>query len=87
MDEGCGGKSSLGPGIGVGAAAFRATRTHTIIETRGCCHIKSGVGGLVSGKKFSDGFSKTFVGRGGRIEGCVGRLGAYLPNLGSNCVG
>ena len=26
LDEDCGDKSSLGPGIGVGAAAFRATR-------------------------------------------------------------
>ena len=87
MDEGCVGKSTLGPGIGVGAAAFRAIKTHTIIEARGCCHIKSGVGGLVSGKKFFDGFSKKVVGRGGRIEGCVGRFGAYLPNLRNNCVG
>ena len=62
MDEDCGGKSSLGPGIGVGAAAFRATRTHTIIEARDGCHIKSGVGGSVSGKRFFDGFSKKILG-------------------------
>ena len=77
----------MGLGIGVGAAAFRATRTHTIIKARDGCHIKNGDGGSVSGKKFFDGFSKKIVGRKSRIEGCVGRLRAYLPNLRNNCVG
>ena len=87
MDEDCGSKSSFGAGIGVGAAAFRAINTHTMIEARDWGHIKSSVGGSALGKKFFNGILKKFVGRKGRIEGCVGRFGAYLPNLRNNCVG
>jgi len=39
----------MGAGIGVGAAAFRATNTHTMMELRDWGHIKSGVGGSALG--------------------------------------
>ena len=87
MDEDCGSKSSFGAGVDVGAAAFRAINTHTMIEVREWGHIKSDVGGSAWGKKFFNRIPKKIAGRKGRIEGRVGRFGAYLPNLRNNCVG
>jgi len=62
VDEDCRGKSSFGAGVDVGAAAFRAINTHTMIEVREWGHIKSDVGRSALGKKFSTEFRKKLLG-------------------------